>query len=166
MAFVVPTKRGRFEVRESHSTPEGPRSRTLVSFRELDDDAVDRALARATKPFDPAKLRRAALRVGAPVAPTAVDRAASEAVRLLAKGNRPDPVLRRLLLDALQNENRRDGPEDPNALVSANARAASEWIGVDAGERGRVLGDLLGLADALPIRRRPPQIGFPHLRST
>src|SRR6476661_8258614 len=98
MTFIVPTKRGSFEIRESHSTPAGPRSRTLASFRELTDETIEKARARAAKPPSADELREAALRAGAPVAPPPVDHAARDLLGKLAKGQRPDPMLRRLLL--------------------------------------------------------------------
>jgi hypothetical protein len=165
MAFVVATKRGSYEVRESHHTPKGARSRTLTTFKEMDDEAIRKAQARASRPLDDEDLRAAALRAGAPVAPAEVDEAARDTLRLLAKGNRPDPKLKRLLLDALVNEDRSDRPADAEALVSDAARAASEWIGVEPAERGRALRDLLELADALPLRLRPEKIRFPRLKS-
>jgi hypothetical protein len=53
MAYVVATQPGRFEVRESASTPSGPRSRTLASFRELTGEVVEKVQARAEKPAPP-----------------------------------------------------------------------------------------------------------------
>jgi hypothetical protein len=164
MAFVVPTKRGAFEVRESHSTPAGPRSRTLASFKELNDEVIEKVQARAKKPPSAEELREAALRAGAPVAPTPVDGAARDLLAKLAKGQRPEPMLKRLLLDALVNENRSDSPRDPDASVSDAARSVSEWIGASARERGETLVDLLLLADALPLHRRSETIDFPPLR--
>ena len=63
------------------------------------------------------------------------------------------------------NEDRSDRPTDPPAAVSDSARSVSEWVGASAGERGEALEDLLLLADALPLRRRPETIGFPRLKS-
>jgi hypothetical protein len=94
-----------------------------------------------------------------------VDRAARDLLGKLAKGQRPDPMLRRLLLDALANENRADRPGDPGATVSDSARSASEWVGATPAERGAALEDLLLLADALPLRRRADTIGFPGLKA-
>jgi hypothetical protein len=165
MAFIVPTKRGNFEIRESHSTPAGPRSRTLASFKELTDETIEKARSRAAKPPSADQLRKAALRAGAPVASPPVDRAARDLLGKLAKGQRPDPMLKRLLLDALANEDRSDRPTNPAASVSDAARSVSEWVGASAQERGEVLEDLLLLADALPLRRRPETIGFPSLKS-
>ncbi|HEY6781477.1 MAG TPA: hypothetical protein VI111_11005, partial [Thermoleophilaceae bacterium] len=78
MAFVIATKRGAFEIRESHNTPEGPRSRTLATFKELDDDVIAEAGERADKVLDAEQLRDSARRAGAPIATPPVDRAARE----------------------------------------------------------------------------------------
>lgn len=164
MAFIVPTKRGTFEIRESRSTPAGPRSRTLASFKELTDETIEKARERADKPPTADQLREAALRAGAPIAPMPIDRAARDLLGKLAKGQRPEPMLKRLLLDALVNEDRSDRPTDRAATVSDAARSVSEWVGASAKERGDALEDLLLLADALPLRRRPETIGFPRLR--
>src|SRR3954451_15537071 len=128
MAFVTVTKSGRYEIRESRSTPAGPRSRTLAGFTELDEKAIEKAIARAESPLDSEQLRRAALRAGAPVAPSGVDRAARELLARLTRGEKVSPMLQRLLLDAL---------ESPDAEpVSDSARAASEWVDAPAEERG------------------------------
>jgi hypothetical protein len=166
MAFVVPTKRGSFELRESRSTPDGPRSRTLATFKELTDETIEKAQARAARPVpSEVELRQAALRAGAPVQGSAVDEAARKTLRLLANGKPLDPMLKRLLLDALEHEDRSDRPADPEALVSDTARSATEWIGADPRQRGKTLQDLLELADALPVRLRPTEITFPRLKS-
>jgi hypothetical protein len=157
MAFVTSSKGGRYEIRESRSTPAGPRSRTLASFRELDETAIEKAIARAASPLDPAELRRAALRAGAPLAPSGIDRAARELLARLARGEEPSPMLKRLLLDALESPER-----EP---MSDATRAAGEWVDASPGERGEALADLLQLADAVPLRRRPPSSGFPRLHS-
>jgi hypothetical protein len=167
MAFIVPTKRGTFEVRESRNTPDGPRSRTLATFSELTDEVIEKAQGRATGPTPKADdLREAAIRAGAPVPGPPVEEAARETLRLLAQGQGLDPMLKRLLVDALGREDRSDRPTDSNALVSDAARSVSEWIGVSPNQRGEVLRDLLEFADAVPIRLRPKEIGFPRLRST
>jgi replication-associated recombination protein RarA len=165
MAYVVATKPGRFEVRESASTADGPRSRTLASFRELTDEVVQKVRERADKPPTAEDLTRSALKAGAPVRGPELDQAARAALRLMANGERPDPMLRRLLLDALSDEDRSDRPTDPKARVSDAARAATQWVGVGAEERGNALRELLDLADALPVRLRPHEIGFPRLKS-
>jgi hypothetical protein len=165
MAYVVATKPGRFEVRESASTDSGPRSRTLASFRELTPEVVEKVQARAGKPPTAEELTRSALKAGAPVRGPKLDEAAREALRLMANGERPDPMLRRLLIDALSDEDRSNRPANPRAHVSDAARAATQWVGVGAEERGDALRELLDLADALPVRLRPHEIGFPRLKS-
>jgi hypothetical protein len=110
-------------------------------------------------------LRAAALRAGAPVVSNPTDSTARDLISSLAKGRKLDPTLKRLLRDALDNEDRRDRPRDPAALVSDSARSVSEWIGASPRERGDALVDLLLLADALPLRRRAEQSRFPRLQS-
>jgi hypothetical protein len=167
MAYVVSTKRGGYEIRESESTPKGPRSRTLASFRELDDTVIRKARERAAKPPEPEELRQAALRAGAPVAEEPVDRSARETLRLLAGGAMLDPMLRRLLADALRSEERRASThsEMPVPEISDAARSATQWIGATPEARGEALRELLGLADALPFEIRPEAIDFPRLSS-
>jgi hypothetical protein len=161
MAFIVPTKRGAFEVRESFSTPAGPRSRTLATFGELSDEVIERTRRKAAKPPTPEQLREAARRAGAPVASAPVDRAARELIAELAKGEEPEPKLRRLLLDALGN-----GWTEPASSPSV-ARSAAEWIAATPRQRGKTLEDLLLLADALPSgSRKGKPLRFPSLRST
>lgn len=165
MAYVVATKPGRFEVRESASTPEGPRSRTLASFRELSAETIEKVQARSEKPPTAAELTHLALRAGAPVRGSELDEAARETLRRIASGERPDPKLRRLLIDALSDQGPGTHQGEPGDKVSDAARAAAQWIGVGAGDRADALHDLLELADAIPIRLRPHEIGFPRLRS-
>jgi hypothetical protein len=165
MAYVVATKPGRFEVRESASTANGPRSRTLASFRELTGEVVEKVQTRSDKPPTTEELTRSALKAGAPVRGPELDEAAREALRLMANGERPDPMLRKLLLDALSDEDRGDLPTDQKSRISDAARAATQWVGVGAEERGNALRELLDLADALPVRLRPHEIGFPRLKS-
>jgi hypothetical protein len=40
MAFVTVRPRGTFEIRESAQTAAGPRSRSLATFRVLDDEVI------------------------------------------------------------------------------------------------------------------------------
>jgi hypothetical protein len=150
MAFVTAVRNGAFEVRESRATPEGPRSRTLASFRELDRATIEKVIERADNPPTREALLQAALRAGATVAVSPVDRAARDLLRSLARGETPRPMFRRLLLEAL----------------GGDSMPAAEWLGVPAAERGEALEQLLLLADAVPIRRRPATIAFPRLDST
>jgi hypothetical protein len=164
MAFVTPTKSGRYEVRESANTPKGPRSRTLVSFRELDDAVIEKAEEKAAKHIDAAELRRAARRAGAPIARTRVDQAARELIAELAKGRTPDPALRHMLLDLLRH-GRGEGTEQSSQDEAE--LSVAEWMAASPRERGRALVDLLLLADALPhAGRKGKSLRFPKLVST
>jgi hypothetical protein len=166
MAFVVATKGGRFEVRESRSTPDGPRSRTLASFTELTDAVIEKARTRAAKPPTAEKLREAAARAGAPVGGSPIDDSARETLRRIANGERLDPMLQRLLADALDpSEKERGQAAEPKPGISDSARAATQWIGVSLTQRAEALRELLELTDALPVRVPPADIGFPRMRS-
>jgi hypothetical protein len=163
MSFVVPTKRGRFEVRESRSTPKGPRSQTLASFSELTDAVIEKAREKAVKPPGAEELRRAARRAGAPVARPPIEQAARELIAELAKGRRLDPTLRQILLELLQRGYREDAEPSP---ANEAARSVAIWMAATPEERGRALVDLLLLADALPSSgRRGKPLRFPRLDS-
>lgn len=158
MAFIVPVKGGRFEIRESHSTPKGPRSRTLVSFTELTDEIVEKAQAKTEAPLDPEKLREAARRAGAPIARAPVDQATRELLAELGKGNQPEPRLRRLLATTL-GANSTDVVSPPTP-----SHAMAEWMAATPEERGHALEDLLLFADALPSGgRKGKSLDFPRL---
>jgi hypothetical protein len=159
--YATARRNGTWELRESVSTPAGPRSRTLASFRTLTPDAIERARARSTQPVGAAAVRRAAVRAGAPVAPSDADRAAGELLAALAHGRAPRASLRALLTDALA------GGDDRRPQPSDSARAAASWVAASARERGDALRDLLLLADRLPPPRtaaaaRP---AFPRIAS-
>jgi hypothetical protein len=159
MAFVVSAKPGRFEIRESRSTPAGPRSRTLAGFTELTDEVIEKARAKAAKAPDAEELRDAARRAGAPVAPKPVDRAARDLIAELGKGGRPSPGLRRMLTDLLaEDASPRSASDAPHPIA--------EWMSSTPEERGRALEDLLRLADALPHGGRVGKpLEFPPLVS-
>jgi hypothetical protein len=78
-----------------------------------------------------------------------VDESLRRTLRLIAKGEQPDSMLRLLTLDALVKPDRSDRPADPCALVSDEARSATEWIGADAEKREKGMRELLTLSDAL-----------------
>src|SRR3954467_9604658 len=122
MAYVVATKPGRFEVRESASTANGPRSRTLASFRELTGEVVEKVQARADKPPTAEELTHSALKAGAPIRGPELDEAVRATLRLVANGERPDPMLRQLLLDALAGEDVGTPPASQGRISDA-ARA-------------------------------------------
>lgn len=106
------------------------------------------------------------------------DRAAGELVRELSKGHEPHPVLRQVLIHALQ-----EGPpaklgearktwqearaEGGFPLIESldNMRASAAWITATSAERGQALWDLLSLADAFPGSRAKRMRGerFPRL---
>lgn len=164
MAFVVPTRKGSYEIRESSNTNKGPRSQTLVSFRELTDEVIEKARKKAVKPPSAEELRRAARRAGAPVAREPVEQAARELIAELVRGNRLDPTLRQILLEMLQRGYREDANASP---AGEAARAVALWMAATPDERGRALFDLLLLADALPSGgRRGKPLLFPRLDST
>jgi hypothetical protein len=150
MAFVTTGRNGAFEVRESRSTPTGPRSRTLATFRELDEATIRKVIERAESPPEREELIQAALRAGATVSVRPVDEAARTLLRSMARGEQPDPRLVHLLRDALSGE----------------GTSAAEWIGTSLAERGEAAKDLLLLVDAVPLRPRPKRIGFPRIDST
>jgi hypothetical protein len=157
MAYVVQTRSGGWEIRESRSTDAGPRSRTLATFSLLDDDALQLAISRATGEVDANELREAALRAGAPFAESPSDEAARDLLAELSGGRRPRRALRRLLADALRS----DAVE-----VSDAARSAAPWVAATPAQRAQALHDLLLLADALPARGRDDRPRFPRLRSS
>lgn len=163
MAFVVAKPRGVFEIRESRSTPDGPRSKTLASFRELTDETLEKAGRRTAESIDEGEIRRAARRVGAPVQATPADGSARVLISELGKGKRLDPTLRDLLLDLLGDGTapRSSAPETGDAV-----RSVAAWMDSTPRERGNALVDLLLLADAVPSRgRRREPLEFPRLDS-
>lgn len=161
MAFVVPTKRGTFEIRESQSTPKGPRSRTLATFHELDEEAIEQAQKRAAKPIGAEELKAAARQAGAPVALAPADRAARELLSAIGMNREPEPKLKRLLFAML-------GDRPGAAVIPADpSRAVAQWMAATPKERGKTLVDLLLLADALPHGgRRGKSLHFPRLDSS
>jgi hypothetical protein len=179
MAYVTARKNGTWEIRESVSTPEGPRSRTLASFRTLSDEVIQHAQARAAKQLDKKAVRDAAHRAGAPVDLATADRAAGDLLRELADGHEPHPILRALLIDALQEgpparlgaarktwQEARAEAGVPQLEELDNARASAAWLTRTPAERGAALYDLLLLADRFPHSRMPgEQPRFPHLGS-
>jgi hypothetical protein len=155
MAYVVARKTG-WEIRESHSTAAGPRSRTLAGFRTLTPAVVEHARARSSKDLDVDELRKAARRAGAPVATPGSDTVAGELLAELAAGRRPRPLLARLLVQALSKDESQ--PTD-------NAQAAAAWISASPERRGETLRDLLLLTDHLPQRARRERARFPRIAS-
>ncbi len=157
MTFVVARRDCRFEIRESVSTPQGPRARTLATFRAVNDTVLDLAERRAERPFDRRKVEAKALAVGA-------SRDTREAVRLahslledLHLGRSLPPVLAAALARRLAGT----GTPLPDSLPPLD-----DWIGSTPRERGDALRDLLRLTDLLPPGRRRRGKVFPRLAST
>lgn len=67
MAYVVARRGGRFEIRESLHTANGPRSRTLAGFDVLTDEILAAAARRAQRPFDSEAVIGSGRRAGARV---------------------------------------------------------------------------------------------------
>lgn len=153
MAYVVRRPRGRWEIRESFTTPDGPRARTLASFTTLTPTVIARAARAARTSLDPAALLHAARRVGVPLAPKPADALARSLLRTVAQGEEIRPGLRRLLRDRLTENEDATHPID---------ESIAEWIGASPEERAAALIDLLGLVDRLPAPRHAP-LRFPRM---
>ena len=163
MAYIVDRRSGTWEIRESHATATGPRSRTLASFQTLTPEVIERAQARSAKTLDARELRAAATRAGAPIAVETSDRASVELLSELTSGRAPRPVLRRLLVDALQGARHQPSSGAQATASSSGAQSAAAWITATPKERGEALYDLLLLTDRLPPSRAPAGPRFPRL---
>jgi hypothetical protein len=147
----------RYEIRESVSTPAGPRARTLATFRVLTGTVIAQAASRARRPFDSDKVRARAAALGAP---QRSNDAAASATALVAQLRLGEP-----LPPALVTELRRALPRRKSELPDS-LESAVGWIGVDDATRGRALRDLLDVASRIPSRARPPSSSFPRLSSS
>jgi len=150
MAYVVARPKGRFEIRESVHTPQGPRARSLANFAALTDEVLETARLRASRPFDARSVRASARRAGSPVRRT---RRATE------RAHRVVPAL---------------PTADARRFVESSRRAAASFaaarpLEADEGTRrdpGDVLIDLLGFAEQVqPFTPRPhaEPLAFPPL---
>jgi hypothetical protein len=162
VAYLRQRSDGRVEVRESTSTPAGPRARTLAIFRgPLTRDVLERAAVRARRPFRPELLRRRADALGIGSSERRGDAAARSLLADLRAGVSIDPLIASLLKSALQRCAAAELP-DPLAEVA-------EWVGVGTGRRGRALRGLLRASDRLvrtrPRRRQRARARFPRFRS-
>ena len=148
MAYLYLRKGGRAEVREARSTPRGPRSQTLVSFRgALRPEHLDRAEAAARRPFDRDALVRRARELGLAVERSPADAAARDLLASLRRAAPLDPSLAALLRARLAALPARPLPDD--------LADVAEWIGTSELERGRALRDLLRLYGAIARSRDP-----------
>jgi hypothetical protein len=160
MAYLYVRKNGRREIREARSTPRGPRSRTLASFRgPLTDELLDRAEAVSARGFDRAAIRARAALLGIPIVRASADSAARALIAQLRNGAHLDPVLATVLRGQLASA---DSATVPDELTDA-----VEWIGAHDRERGRALRDVLRLYDTIARSRdavrEPDANRFPHL---
>jgi hypothetical protein len=142
MAYLYHRKNGRAEIREAHSTPRGPRSRTLASFRgALTEEHLDRAEAASARGFDRDAIRKRAVKLGIPIERAGVESTARALIAGLRRGARLDPVLSTVLRAQLENVTSVPVPDELADAV--------EWIGANDRERGRALRDVLRLYDTI-----------------
>lgn len=160
MAYVVRRPGDRFELRESRWTQDGPRSRTLVTFRELSTEAIELALARSHGVITKADLVAVARRAGAPVARSRADEAGARLIAALGDGEILDSGIERLIRDRLGQ-----APSSRDKAVSDAERAAATWLGRSLEERGEALRDLLSMGDRLPVREQRDKPRFPVIRT-
>lgn len=155
MAYVVSKPNGNWEVRESFRTGNGPRSRTLASFRELTPEIEKRIASRSSVPLDIEDLREKARQSGATVR-TEADRLAGKLLRMATRGELPSKHLRTLLRDELAGD---EGL--PHEIDRMKA-----WAGASPQERNKALVELLGVGDALPASQTSGKaLRFPPIRS-
>jgi len=162
MAYLVKRAGDRVEIRESRSTPRGPRSRQLASFvGALTPGVLAEASARAAGRFDPAALERRARVMGIPVAARAPEKEARALLRRLRRGDPIDPVMAGLIVRTLDDVATRPVPE--------SLEEVREWIGASPAQRGAALRDLLDtfgrIAVSRPPRRTRPRERFPRFSS-
>jgi hypothetical protein len=146
----------RYEIRESISTPAGPRARTLATFRVLTADVIAHAASRAQRPFDSETIRARAAALGVPRHERAASTTAGKLLAQLRAGEKLPPALARELRAVLPNT---------RAALPDSLAGAVEWIGADDEKRGRTLRDLLDVASRVPARPRPTALSFPRLSS-
>jgi len=153
---------GRAEIRETVSTERGPRSRTLAIFRDvLRPEVLEQAQARASRPLDVGQLIQRAEALGIRTTTRREDRQIRDLLVSLRRGAQLDPILVKVLRDAL---GRIDTPPVPEALAEV-----AEWVGASEAERGEALRGLLRvygrIAESRPRRRRRRERRFPRFRS-
>lgn len=162
MAYLVKRADGRCEIRESHMTANGPRSRTLNTFRgDLSLDVLARAEERAERPLDRDALIADVRAKGVAVTMRREERAARELLALLRRGEAINPVWVTLLRSALEGAT--------SAPVPPELENVAPWIGESDARRGEALRVLLRLYDRIFRSRGPRGVGpgprFPRFRS-
>lgn len=151
-----------YEIRECRSTERGPRQYVLARFRGvLTPEVLERAEARARRPFDRAKLVASAQRRGIPVSPHRTDAAARRLLAELRAGGSIEPGLVALLREALGMLEAERLPE--------HLEDAAEWVGRSQAERGKALRGLLRTASRIVrstgARRELDERPFPRFHS-
>lgn len=159
MAYLYIRKNGRVEIREARSTPRGPRSRTLASFRgPLTEEHLDRAESASSRPFDREAIRRRATELGVRSLRSTADSDARALVARLRSGARIDPVLAGVLRGQLEGCTVAPVPDDLADVI--------DWLGASDAERGRALRDVLRLYDVIARSRdavrEPEAAPFPR----
>ena len=146
MAYLYRRRNGRIEIREAHSTPRGPRSRTLASFRgALTGEHLDRAESASARAFDRDAICSRAVELGIPIVRSSADSHARALIAQLRGGARLDPVLVGVLREQLEGGESAPVPDDLADVI--------EWIGASDHERGRALRDVLRLYDSIARSR-------------
>jgi hypothetical protein len=146
MAYVVTRPKGRFEIRESVHTAKGPRARSLANFAHLNDEVLERARRRASRPFDAHAVQAAAVR--AAQAATADTAATADAAPARTRRSRPE---------------RRQFVEASRRMASSLERPPRPAARQDPGD---ALIDLLGFVAQIKALRPPPTpepLTFPPL---
>jgi len=150
-----------FEIRECVPTSSGPRQRALARFRRILTPAdLARALAAARRPFDSAELLRRARAQGIPVAETPRQDDARRLLAHLRDGGSIEPVLAKLLVEALTllqlpAAGAATGPAD--RALPEHLEDVVDWVGRPESVRGRALRGLLRTASRV-VRSRPEVI--------
>lgn len=161
-----------YEIRECVPTSSGPRQRALARFRGILTPAdLDRALAVARRPFDRAALLRRARAQGIPVAETPRQDEARRLLAHLRDGGTIEPVLAKLLIDALGAcqgpSGSETGPGD--GALPEHLEDVVDWVGRPEAVRGRALRGLLRTASRV-VRsrsglREPVEEPYPRFSS-
>jgi hypothetical protein len=146
-----------FEIRECVPTSAGPRQRALVRFRKILTAAdLDRAFAAARRPFDRVELLRRARAQGIPVAETPRQDDARRLLAHLRDGGAIEPVLAKLLVEALTLQIPAPGTatQRADAALPEHLEDVVDWVGRPELARGRALRGLLRTASRV-VRSRP-----------
>lgn len=157
MAFVIARRDGRYEIRESVSTPKGPRARTLATFHALSDDVLDHAESRATTRFDRAHIVAKAAAVDVPAEERSTAQVGWDLLVRLGGAHQLPPALAAALAARLTSS--------PDAAMPDTLPPLLDWLGVGLQERGEALRDLLRLTDRIPSRGERRRRAFPRIAS-